>query len=325
MQKPIVGVDISKDWFDINVLVYSLKERFSNDLAGFKKFRRWLKKHKLDKYRICMEATGMHWEALAAFAHEEGQEVIVVNPSRISDFSKSKLRRAKTDKADAELIALFCEQNPDLHLWVPQSAAHREIKELLRRRGQFVDQLTATKNRIKAGYQSEYVYSSLKREIAWLLEEIKAIEKLAKAQAEADEELKELTALLVTIPGVGWLTAVTLLVEVPKPLWEGRLASAYAGLVPHIKDSGKCVGKKSYLSRVGSSRVRAAVHMPSLTAKSKNQVLKDFYERLIRRGKKPKQACTAVARKLVDLVFAIVRTKCPFQPDHRPRRMAATA
>lgn len=325
MKLPIVGVDISKLWFDVAVLSTRFKERFSNDIKGFKKFLKRLKKHGITKARVCMEATGLYFENLAEFLHSNGHEVVVVNPQCIKSFARSELRRSKSDPLDAALIAQYCDEKyVRLHLWKPLEPEYKRIREILRRRANLVADRTAEKNRLQAGFSCKDTVDSIKRHLVLLKEEIDRLERLAEEAIAAHPELSKAVSLVTTIKGIGWLTAATVLVEVPQVLWTGRLAAAFAGLVPHKDKSGKS-RDFTYLSKVGNEHIRAALYMPGLSAASSNPVLKPFYERLRARGLKHRQALSAVMRKLLHLIFGVLKTGLPFDPSHESNRRAFAA
>ena len=322
MRLPSAGVDISKDWFDAAMPQIGLKSRFEYTTESLKKLLKLLKKHGIDKARFCMEATGLYYERLAEFLHAHGYEVVVVNPQCIKHFAKSELRRSKTDPLDAELIQLFCEQKYDrLHLWQPTPEDRKAVREILRRRQALIEQRTAEKNRKVAGFSSAQVRRSIEKTIQFLNREIEELEAVALKIIASSPEMTRLVNLISTIPGVGVLTAIIVLVEVPEVLWTGRLAAVFAGVIPSKRSSGKS-RQTSYLSKVGSSRLRHAIYMPALTAARCNPVLRDFYERLLKRGLHKMQALTAVMRKLLHLIFGIVQTGKQFDAMYEHKRRA---
>ena len=323
MRLSVVGVDISKDWFDVEIRQFKHKERFEQSASGFKLLLKRFKKYGIAKARICMEATGLYFEKLAEFLHAHGHEVVVVNPQCIKAFSRTELRRSKSDPLDAGLIGAFCEQKYELlHTWEPLPPHYKEIRELLRRRQALVDFRTAEKNRLQAGFSSEEVMRSIRQMIAVLDAQIEELETLAFNMIASDPELKQLVDLADSVVGVSRLTAAIVLVEVPRVLWSGRLAATFAGVIPTKESSGKSLSR-SYLSRIGSARLRQALYMPAVVASQKNPVLKEFYDRLKARGLKSKQALTAVMRKLLHLIFGVLKTGKMFDPKYEPKRREA--
>jgi transposase len=324
-QLPVVGVDISKLWFDVYIPSVRLKEQFPNDINGFKLFLKQLKKHRIVQARVCMEATGLYFEALAEFLYANGHEVVVVNPQCIKSFARCELRRSKSDPLDAALIAQYCQEKyAQLNLWKPLEPEYKKIRELLRRRAVLVADSTAEKCRLKAGFSCKDMLDSIKRHLAWLKEEIKKVERLVKETIAAHPELSKAVALVTTIKGLRWLTAATVLVEVPQILWDGRLAAAFAGLVPHKDQSGSS-RNFTYLSKVGSEHLRAALYMPALSAARTNPLLKPFYDRLRKRGLKHKQALSAVMRKILHLVFGVLTSGTAFDQHYEKKRRLQSA
>ena len=319
---PIVGVDISSQWFDASNRSIKLDDNFENNKEGFKRFVKRLKKAGIKKARICMEATGLYFEELSEFLHAKGHEVVVVNPQCIKAYASSELSRSKSDPLDARLIEMYGEEKySKLRLWQPLPEPHKTIREIMRRRQALVDERTAEKNRAAAGFSSPQVRSSISRCIEFLDEQIAELESEAFRLMKEDPELSELVELVTSIPGVGDLTAVSVLVEVPRVLWNGRLAAVFAGVIPSRKSSGKA-RVQSRLSKIGSSRLRGMLYMPAVCAIRCNSLLKDFYQRLLNRGLKEKQALTAVMRKLLHLIFGVIQTGSRFDSRYEEKRRA---
>ena len=258
-----LGIDIAKKTFNVALLRNDKlrHKKFENSPEGFKQLDSWLVKQGVIEIHACLEATGSYSEGLALHLHQAGHKVSLVNPARIKAFGQSELRRNKTDRADATLIARFCSMHRPA-AWVPPPA---EIREHIDRH----------------------------------------------------PGLKEDCELLETIPGIGEKTATTLLAEIEhlRHYKHARQAAAYAGLSPRLRESGTS-GKRSRLSKTGNSRVRKALFMPAISAKQHNPVLRQFSERLARRGKPKMAIIGAVMRKLLHLAFGVLKTRKPFDPNH---------
>ena len=162
----ILGIDISKGKFDVALLKddkYHM-ETFSNDPDGFDKLQKWLKKLGANQLHACLEATGRYGDALALVLHETGHQVSVVNPSRIQAYAASQLRRNKTDKQDAKMIAHFCStQAPGL--WSPPSAALRELQTMVRHLEALQTMRQQERNRLHAGMPSTAVRATIEAHI----------------------------------------------------------------------------------------------------------------------------------------------------------------
>jgi transposase len=325
MRLPCVGVDISKEWFDVDVPEAKFKARFEYTKRELNLFLKRLKKLGITKARICMEATGLYYEKLAEFLYAEGHEVVVVNPQCIKAFARTELRRSKSDPLDAALIGMYCQEKYDrLHLWQPLPEEYKRVREMLRRRQALVEERTMEKNRLQAGFTCPQVLESIRKTISFFDEQIEQLECLAFKLIEENPELAKLVALADSIKGVSRLTAATVLVEVPRVLWTGRLAAVFAGVIPSKNSSGKS-RSRSCLSRIGSSRLRHALYMPAMSGSRHNPVLKEFYERLLKRGLHKKQALAAVMRKLLHLIFGVIKTGQNFDPSYETRRRAQAA
>jgi len=325
MRLPCVGVDISKEWFDVDVPGSKFRERFEYTTRGLNLFLKRLKKLGIIKARICMEATGLYYERLAEFLYAHGHEVVVVNPQCIKSFARSELRRSKSDPLDAALIGVYCEEKYDrLHLWQPLPEEYKRVREILRRRQALVEERTMEKNRLQAGFTCAQVLESIREAIRFFDEQIKQLECLAFRLIEENPELARLVSLAESIKGVRRLTVATVLVEVPRVLWTGRLAAVFAGVIPAKDSSGKS-RSRSYLSRVGSSRLRHALYMPAVSGSQHNPVLKEFYQKLLQRGLHKKQALAAVMRKLLHLIFGVIKTGQRFDPAYETKRRAEAA
>lgn len=323
MRLPVIGIDISQEWFDIHVTERNHKERFSQDIAGFKLLLKCLKKLRIGTARFCMEATGLYYESLAEFLHANGHEVVVVNPQVIKAFAKSELRRSKSDPLDAALIGSFCEEKYEKQrLWAPPPEHLKHCRELLRRREALIRFRTAEMNRLKAGFSCDDTLKSIHRIIDVLNDEIREIEKLAWGIIKSDPEFKSCVDLADSVPGVARLTAMRVLLETPRELWTGRLAATHAGVTPSKCSSGKS-STRTKMSRVGNAHLRDSLYMAAVTASWAHPILSAFYRKLLARGLKPKQALTAVMRKLLHHIFGVIKTGQPFDPLYESKRKLA--
>ena len=313
----ILGIDVCKQRFDVALL---LGERcrqsvFANTETGFAELLNWLGQHRPTPdapLHACMEATGNWGLDLAEVLHGAGMQVSIVNPSRVKAYGQSELARNKTDKLDAALIARFCRaQLPAA--WIPPAAHLRELRELMRR----CDGLKAMRvqeiNRQKSGTASAIVAASLAAHLEWLDQQIEETMAAVQVVGAADPVLERNHALMLTIPGIGPVTAATMLAEVPNIAeFTPRALAAFAGLSPQEHSSGSTIRRPGRISRMGSERLRRALYMCSLSSKRRNPALTGFVQRMVAAGKPPKVTLLAIARKLLVFAHAIVRTQRPF-------------
>jgi transposase len=313
-----LGIDISKAKFDACLVRDGGKLRhkvFPNSPAGFAQLSAWLSKHKVERAHACLEATGAYGEALATYLHESGHEVSVVNPAQIKAYAQSRLSRAKTDKADATLIAQFCaERRPPR--WSPPPREVRELQALARRLDSLLEMRQMEANRLEVA-ATEAVRESLAEHLAYLDEEVARTQKVTRSHIDSHPGLRGQRDLLLSIPGIGEATAAKLLSEIMdvKLYASARQLAAFAGLAPRLHESGSSVRRKARLSKAGAPRLRKALYFPAVVAIRHNPYVKDLSERLRARGKCPMQIIGAAMRKLVHLAYGVLKSGKPFDPE----------
>jgi transposase len=313
-----LGIDISKLKFDACLLrdAGRLRHRvFPNTPAGFAQLSAWLSKHHVERAHACLEATGTYGEALAAYLHEAGHVVSVVNPALIKAYAQSHLSRAKTDKADATLIARFCAERcpPE---WRPLPREVRELQALARRLDSLLEMRQMEANRLEVAATAA-VSESLTGHLTYLDEEIARTGKLIRSHIDRHPGLRAQRDLLLSIPGIGETTAAKLLSEIMDvKLYESaRQLAAFAGLAPRLHESGRSVRRKARLSKTGAPRLRKALYFPAVVAMRHNPRVRAMSERLKERGKCPMQIIGAAMRKLVHIVYGVLKSGRPFDPE----------
>ena len=318
MTTPPLGIDISKLKFDACLIRDGGKLRhrvFPNSPAGFARLSAWLTKHHVERAHACLEATGAYGEALAAYLHDAGHTVSVVNPAAIKAYAQSRLSRAKTDKADATLIAQFChERRPPA--WQPLPAEVRDLQALVRRLDSLVGMRQMEANRLEVAATAA-VKASISEHLAYLDSEVARAEELIRSHIDTHSGLRAQRDLLRSIPGIGETTAAKLLGEVMdvKIYASARQLAAFAGLAPRLHESGTSVKKRAKLSKVGAPRLRKALYFPAIAAIKHNPYIKELGERLRRRGKCPMQVIGAAMRKLIHLAYGVLKSGRPFDPE----------
>jgi transposase len=318
MSKAALGIDIAKEKFDVSLRKEGKfrDQSFQNDKAGFEKLMKWLTKQAIEQVHACMEATGNYGEELALFLQSRGQDVSVVNPASIKHYGKSKLSRNKTDKNDAHLIALYCE-NEKPYLWEAPPIEVRQLQALTRHLDSLEQILVQERTRLGVAKES-LVINSLQGHVSYLEVEIKKLKAQINAHIDNHPQLKNNRELLVSIPGIGQATANKLMAEIPdlKKYASARQLAAQAGVTPSNHESGKSVKKQAELSKLGSSRLRELLYFPAVTAKRHNPVVKDFSQRLAARGKKPMQIIGAAMRKLIHIIYGVLKHQRAFDPNY---------
>lgn len=323
MTLPSLGIDISKLKFDVCLLRESGKFRhkvFPNSPVGCPQLSAWLSKQKVERVHACLEATGTYGEALATYLHEAGHLVSVVNPAAIKAYGQSHLPRTKTDKADATLIARFCDERHPPQ-WQPVPAEIRELQALVRRLDSLLEMRQMETNRLDVA-GAETVGESLIAHIAFLGDEIARAERLIRSHISNHPGLREQRDPLLSIPGIGSTTAAKLLSEIldVKLYKSARQLAAFAGLAPRLHESGSPIKRKARLSKTGAPRLRKALYFPAIVAIKHNPQIRALGVRLKGRGKCPMEIIGAAMRKLVHIAYGVLKSGRPFDPE-----MAKTA
>lgn len=305
-----VGVDVSKLWLDVAVLQTDEVRRYANDAAGRVALVGWLKK--VQVRAIGLEPSGGYERRLSKALRKADLPVRLVNPFRLRQYARAVGHLAKTDPIDARLIARFVAELPT------RPPRHdpllEQMAELVTARRQLTD------DKVRLGNQFEHMRDPVLRRMARarlkrLETEILAISKRLAELVAGEARLSVKDRLIQSVLGVGPVASHTVIALVPEldELTRRELA-ALVGVAPYADDSGKRQGKRSIWG--GRAEVRHALYMAALTASRCNPRLKAFHQRLVASGKTPKVAIIAVARKMLGIIKAILRTGQPWQPTY---------
>jgi transposase len=312
----ILGIDISKAKFDVALMVAGKVKKshlFENAPDGFEMLSGWLLKQGITSVTACMEATGCYGDALATYLYDKSFTVSVVNPAQIKSFGGAQLTRAKTDKADAKLIAQFYQQmSPDP--WSPPPIQVRELQALVQRLSALAQMERQEQNRM--GTAPAVVRPSIVTVLATVKAEIKTVEKMIRDHIDRHPDLKDQSALLESIPGIGKATIFRVLAFIGdvQRFDHAKELAAFVGLNPTVYQSGSSVRGKSRLSKKGNSVIRKALYMPAIVARRYNPVIKIFAERLKKAGKPNMVIIGAVMRKLLHIIYGVLKSGMPFDP-----------
>lgn len=313
--REFIGIDISKLTFD----VYSEEHgalQYSNDVAGFIAFLKVL-----DEGNCCvMEATGAYHHRLAEYLFDNGIPVSVTSGLAIKRFGQMKFKRNKNDKADAELIWNFA-QDQGVVLWEPYPEYLEECRSVQAVVSLYLKQNTQLKNKLEylesRGLSKGAVARSLKLQLKRVRKEIETLE--SKMEEIIKTHDQELLTCLKSIPGMGIKTAMFLIVFTNgmTGFENAKQLISYLGLAPSERTSGTSIRGKSRISRAGNPKLRSMMFLCSFTAYKHNGPCKALYERLVAKGKTPKLALIAVANKLLKQAFAIANSRLPFDAEYR--------
>ena len=312
----ILGIDISKAKFDAALLVAGKVKKahvFENAPDGFKALTDWLLKQGISSVSACMEATGSYGDALATYLYDHGFAVSVVNPAQIKSFSGAQLNRVKTDKADARLIAQFYQQMHPDH-WSPPPVHVRELQALVQRLSALAQMEGQEQNRM--GTAPAVIRPSIATVLATIKAEIKAVEAMIHDHIDRHPDLKDRSALLESIPGIGKATIVRLLAFIGdvQRFGHAKALGAFVGLNPTVHQSGSSVRGKAHLSKKGNAVIRKALYMPAIVARRYNPVIKEFADRLKKAGKPNMVIIGAVMRELLHIIYGVLKSGRPFDP-----------
>jgi transposase len=318
MANTYLGIDVSKKTLDVVLLNGRDNYKvFENTEKGFRSMQKWLEKHDVLTCHVCLEATGQYGFPIAEYLHGQGHQVSVVNPFRIKAYRKTCMVRNKTDKLDAYVIADFCKRHEPA-AWAPPEPCYVELRSLTRHLDSLMNMRQQEVNRKKSGISSAYVLNMIAEHIEQLDKNIKDIKQQIQSFITEHKPLKHQQDLLVSIPGVGELTATRLLAEIEdvQRFQNARQLAAYAGVTPQQHTSGTSVHGKSRMSKMGNVYLRKSLYMPALVAKHHNPIIQVFCERLTNRNKIPKVVIGAAMRKLLHIVYGILKSDRPFDPNY---------
>lgn len=307
MEKIIVGIDVSKDRLDVAVRPSGDRFSVERDAAGLDALANRLRSSGVDL--VVLEATGgLEGIVVAALAAVQ-LPVAVANPAQIRAFAKAIGQRAKTDPIDADVIAHFAAATGIEPRLLPDVAT-QQLADLVARRRQIVDMMTAERQREKRA--NERIKKSIARLVRALERELDRVDSDIDGAVRNAPAWREKEGLLASVPGVGQVISRTLIAELPElGSLDHKQVAALVGLAPFTRQSGQWRGK----SFIGGGRgtVRRVLFMGAMVAIRHNPVLKVFHARLIAAGKAKKVAIIAVARKLLVMLNAIVRDRCPWK------------
>jgi transposase len=318
-----LGIDVGKSI--LGVAVGQTKPReFPHTPAGVSALLSWARRHTEHPLVAVCESSGPYSRKLARLLAAQEIETAIVPPQRVRANAKALGRRSKTDRIDAAVIldfAVHTQPRP----WTAPPAAQERLSALLASRSECQQEARRWRNRLSALTEYPAIDASLldtpQRMAAVLEEECDKLLKKALELVKAEALMADDYALLLSIPGVGTETALALLAHKEVIVTRNaKTLTAYAGLDPIQRQSGSSLRGKSRLGRSGNSELRSMLYMASLSAARFNPLLKSFYERMRSAGKTATQAHCAVARKLLLQAQAILLSRQPFDPTHKPQR-----
>lgn len=314
-EQMVLGIDVAKAKLDCALSLGSKYRTkvFPNTAPGFARLVAWLLQQEAAHAHVCMEATGIYWEAAATYLADAGYRVSVINPALAKAHAQSLGLRSKTDMLDAKMLAHFCQEKQP-PAWAPPPASERRLRALVLRHQALIEMQTQEKNRIES--LREDVRDSVETHLAWLAEELKRIEQAIAQVLDDDDDLRGQRDLLASIPGLGERTiAVLLAYGVNSERFDtARQFVAFGGLSPKLHESGSSVRGRPRLSKVGHAFLRRALYMPAMVTLYRTAWGQRFRQRLADHGKAPKLIIGAMMRKLAQVAFGVLKSGKPFDP-----------
>lgn len=335
------GIDVSKDQLEAEFgtktigdqFSFSRSRSFSNSKGGFNKLIEWVeqKTEATDQVWFILEATGVYYEELAWFLHAQGRKVCLLVATRARHYAESLPIKSKTDPIDAGILARYgLERAP--RRWQPTCGKLRAIKALLRERAALQDERTRLANRRHAAQTAwnhpEATLRRLTAHIAYIDQDLQAIEDQLEALWTAEQALAEPIPRIAEVNGLKPITILTVLAETNgfalRPN-RNQLAS-YSGLDVVLDESGQRSGA-TRISKHGNAHIRRALYMPAVSASQHNRALSTFYDRLVEKYStdEKQKAIVAVMRKLLLLIHSLWKSGQDYDPDFHYQQIIKAA
>jgi len=329
--KQVAGIDVAqkelvvclgKMYDDWTPELYASKA-FPNTAKGIVSFIQWVKKltEASVPIRFAMEATGVYHESLAYYLDDQGLEISIITPNKISNYARTLDVKTVTDKTASEAITLFgLERN--LEKWKRPNKLFKKLRQLTRERDQVVQLRTIAKNQLHAELaEAEPNNSSvarMKKQIAFFDKQEKEIRSEIMELSKQDEKVSESIKIICSLPGVGALTAIIVLAETNdfELIRNKRQLTSYAGLDVKEKQSGTSVKGKPRISKQGNKYLRKAMHLPALTAIRLDERHKAIFARLVSRHGIKMKAIVAVERKLLEMIYTLYKTNKQYDKEY---------
>ena len=335
--KQVLGIDVAQD--ELVVCLGRMYDDWTPELVTHKTFANTAKDFsvlldwvgKLTDASIptgyVMEATGVYHESFAYFLHDQGLNVHIILPNKISNYARTLNVKTVTDKTASEAIAMFGLERK-LDTWEPPKGIYRQLQQLTRERGQLIDESVVIRNQLhaeKAGANPhKKSISRAGKRLELIGKQLKEITEELEELIQTDIETQTIILLICSIPGIGLLTAATILGETNgfELIRNKKQLASYAGLDVREKQSGTSVKGKPSISKKGNRHLRKAMHLPALTAIRHDERFKAIFARLVSRHGIKMKAAVAVQRKLLEMVYTVFKTKKKYDKEHLKNEQA---
>ena len=333
--RQVLGVDVAQKELvvtlgrlsdDLTTELYS-RRNFANKESGFDALLKWLKKNTAAdvELRVVMEATGVYHQKFAYFLDENGIDLSVVLPNKISNYMRTLSVKTITDATCADAISLFGLERK-LENWKRPKKIYKTLQQLTRERDQIVLERVMIKNQIHAeeaeAEPNDRSLNRLNARLRFMNQQEKEIKADINKCLKKEHSVQEIVDRICTIPGVGILTAVTILGETNgfELIRSKKQLTSYAGLDVKEKQSGTSIKGKPRISKKGNRHLRKAMHLPALTAIRHDELYKDLFTRLVSRHGIKMKAAVAVQRKLLELTYILFKNETIYDPNRIPEK-----
>ena len=338
MKKLFVGIDFSKEKVDVTIIFAEaltelyprVTSEFKNTVSGFKQLIKWVEQNAngIDSslWLFCGENTGDYSKPLCNYLYGKGYDMWLENAKSIKD--ASGIRRLKSDRTDANMIAEYAMRNNDKAIvYEPLSESLSQLRELflyrqmvVRHRCSFQVRRGEKRLNMEKSPVKTMISQSGRHIVTELNKEIEKIDKRIAELIDSDEELAQVFTIVTSIPGIGTQNAVCLMVYTDnfrRFNFDSRKIACYYGIAPFGRDSGTSVHTDPHVHYMAIRQIKAMLSQAALSAAKFNPVIASYYSRLIERGKKRQIALNNVKNKLVHIVTAMVRNKQLFDKDYK--------
>lgn len=338
--KQVAGIDVSQEelavcmgrmYEDLMLELYAFKS-FANTPKGYESLVEWVDKQSdpVVSVRYVMEATGVYHESLAYWLDEQSREVSIVLPNKISNYQRTLDVKTVTDKTSSEAICRFGLERTQ-SCWSKPKKIFGDLKQLTRERSQVIEEKTMLLNQLHAeqsgAYPRKTSITRINNRISLLERQEKEIMEELKELLREETDIQQLIELLCSLPGIGLLTAATVLAETNgfDLIRNKRQLASYAGLDVKEKQSGSSVKGKARISKKGNKYLRKAMHFPALTAIRHDERFKAVFARIISKHGIKMKAVVAVQRKLLEMAYTLYKTNQKYDKEYLQNQQAAVS
>ena len=338
MKKLFVGIDFSKEKIEVAIIFAEgltetsmrVSNEFKNSVSGYKQLVKWVEESSNETepslWLFCGENTGDYSKPLCNFLYGRGFDMWLENAKSIKD--ASGIRRLKSDRADANMIAEYAMRNYDKAImYEPLSESLSQLRELflyrqmvVRHRCSFQVRRGEKRLNMEKSPVKTMISQSGRHIVTELNKEIEKIDKRIAELIDSDDELAQVFNIVTSIPGIGTQNAVCLMVYTDnfrRFNFDSRKIACYYGIAPFGRDSGTSVHTDPHVHYMANRQIKAMLSQAALSAARFNPVIASYYSRLIAKGKKRQIVLNNVKNKLVHIVTAMVRNKQLFDKDYK--------